>query len=118
LPGGPYKITDGRRSASIARRKSLPGARICSWPTNSSSERGRIRVASGAALFADSTSCASSNRSCTRENTLLERIVHLIVATTLQAIVVNAPRLRHYMLRAWHCYDCSLHCKRAISENC
>src|SRR5205809_161728 len=45
LPGGPEKITDGSRSASIARRKSLPGARICSCPTNSSSERGRIIAA-------------------------------------------------------------------------
>ena len=68
LPGGPEKITDGRRSASMARRRSLPGARMCSWPTNSSSERGRMRVASGAALSA-TTSLVSSNRSCTAKNT-------------------------------------------------
>jgi hypothetical protein len=30
LPGGPEKITEGKRSASIARRNSLPGARMCS----------------------------------------------------------------------------------------
>ncbi len=40
VPGGPEKMTEGSRSASIARRRSLPGARICSCPTNSSSERG------------------------------------------------------------------------------
>ena len=68
LPGGPEKITEGKRSASMARRKSLPGARICSWPTNSSSERGRMRVASGAALSAASTSSFCSNRSCTPQN--------------------------------------------------
>jgi len=69
LPGGPEKITDGKRSASMARRKSLPGPRMCSWPTNSSSERGRMRVASGAALSAASTSSACSNKSCTQEIT-------------------------------------------------
>src|ERR1700756_3262106 len=39
---------DVNRSDSIARRSSLPNPRICCCPTNSSSERGRIRVASGA----------------------------------------------------------------------
>ncbi|PWT87186.1 MAG: hypothetical protein C5B58_00010 [Acidobacteria bacterium] len=43
---------------------------MCSWPTSSSSDRGRIRVASGA-LSARSTwvSSVSSKRSCTREIT-------------------------------------------------
>ena len=68
LPGGPEKITEGKRSASMARRKSLPGPRICSWPTNSSSERGRMRVASGAALSAASTASSCSKRSCTPQN--------------------------------------------------
>ena len=69
LPGGPEKITEGKRSASIARRSNLPGARMCSWPTNSSIERGRMRVASGAALLALSRSTASfsSKRSCMGE---------------------------------------------------
>jgi hypothetical protein len=92
LPGGPEKITDGRRSASIARRSNLPRARICSCPTNSSSERGRMRVASGAALFAASMSPFSSNRSCTRENTLTPRILHLVVATALRAVVLTRHR--------------------------
>ena len=35
-----------------AAQKVFPGARMCSWPTNSSSERGRMRVASGAPLSA------------------------------------------------------------------
>src|SRR5947209_88071 len=74
VPGGPERITDGKRSASIARRSNFPGPRICSWPTNSSSDRGRIRVASGAALLTAGTptfvaskgsTSSSSNRSCT-----------------------------------------------------
>src|SRR5207248_7579241 len=74
VPGGPDKITDGKRSASIARLRSFPGARICSWPTNSSSERGRIRVASGAALFTALRSTSSSNKSCTLENTTRRKL--------------------------------------------
>src|SRR6266568_234459 len=76
VPGDPDKITDGKRSASIARRSNFPGPRICSWPTNSRSDRGRIRVASGAASFTAATptfvaskgsTSFSSNRSCTEE---------------------------------------------------
>ncbi len=47
VPGGPKKISDWMRSASMARRSSLPGARICPWPTYSPSVRGRIRAAKG-----------------------------------------------------------------------
>ena len=65
VPGGPEKMTDGNRSASIARRRSLPGARMCSCPTNSSSERGRIRLASGAAASAATSVSASVKRSST-----------------------------------------------------
>ena len=70
VPGGPEKITEGKRSASMARRSSFPGPRICSWPANSSSERGRIRVASGAVLsaFSRSASSVSLNKSSTRKN--------------------------------------------------
>src|SRR4029453_13606590 len=76
LPGGPEKITDGKRSASIARRNSFPGPRMCSWPTNSSSKRGRIRVASGAALSILVAASGSSlaNRSCTSKNTACRRL--------------------------------------------
>ncbi len=81
LPGGPEKITEGKRSASIARRKSFPGPRICSWPTNSSRERGRIRVASGAALsiFAAASGSSLANKSCTSENTVYPQILHQIL---------------------------------------
>src|SRR5579871_377345 len=48
LPGGPQKITEVRRSCSIARRKSVPGPTTPSCPENSSSVRGRIRAAKGA----------------------------------------------------------------------
>src|SRR5450432_3438638 len=41
-------MAEESRSASIARRSSLPGPSRCSWPTYSSSVLGLIRVASGA----------------------------------------------------------------------
>src|SRR5919204_565235 len=63
VPGGPDKITDGKRSASMARRSSFPGPRMCSWPTNSSSERGRRRVASGAVEFSAVKSASFSLKS-------------------------------------------------------
>ncbi len=49
-PGGPWKISEPSRSAASSRRNSLSGPRKCSWPTNSSSVRGRMRAASGKAL--------------------------------------------------------------------
>ena len=52
VPGGPWKIADTSRSASMARRNSFPGASRCSWPMYSSTVRGRIRVASGALMGA------------------------------------------------------------------
>ena len=42
-------MIDCRRSCSIASRSGRPGASSASWPTNSSSVRGRMRSASGAA---------------------------------------------------------------------
>ena len=48
VPGGPHnKIEENSRSDSIARRKSRPGPTRSSCPTYSSSERARIRAASG-----------------------------------------------------------------------
>ena len=47
-PGGPWKMAETSRSASMARRRSRPGASRWDWPTYSSNVRGRIRVASGA----------------------------------------------------------------------
>ena len=53
MPGGPQKISDGTRSAAIARRrKPRRRRRPASWPTTSSSVRGRIRSASGASAAA------------------------------------------------------------------
>src|SRR4051812_30341975 len=49
VPGGPKRMIEEMRSASMARRSSFPGARMCSCPVYSSSVRGRIRWASGAA---------------------------------------------------------------------
>src|SRR4029450_2151873 len=47
-PGGPQRIIEGSSPVSIASRSTRPGPSRCSWPTISSSERGRIRSASGA----------------------------------------------------------------------
>lgn len=47
VPGGPKKISDWMRSASMARLNSFPGARMWLWPTYSLSERGRILAARG-----------------------------------------------------------------------
>src|SRR6188472_1951967 len=47
-PGGPWRIIDGARPSSIARRSTVPGPRTCSCPMSSSSERGRTRCGSGA----------------------------------------------------------------------
>ena len=48
VPGGPHRISDGTRSASIARLSTLPGPRMWSCPRIWSSVSGRIRVESGA----------------------------------------------------------------------
>src|SRR3954447_20658959 len=91
---------------------------MCSWPTNSSRERGRIRVASGAAGFVASILCSSSNRSCTKEDTLLARIVHLVVATTRGPL--SLTRHRHVTtVHAWNLSSwrhCGLRSKGPISE--
>ena len=47
-PGGPQKIIELASSRSICTRSGLPGPTRCSWPTNSSRLRGRMRSASGA----------------------------------------------------------------------
>ena len=58
-PGGPQKIIEGVRSASIMERRALPGPIWWDWPTTSSREAGRIRSARGRA-----SSATSSNREC------------------------------------------------------
>ncbi len=47
VPGGPQRITDDSRSASIRARSGRPGPSRWSWPTTSSSVAGRRRSASG-----------------------------------------------------------------------
>src|SRR3989304_2300856 len=47
-PGGPQRTIEGGSPASIALRRRRPSPTICSWPTNSSRGRGRMRAASGA----------------------------------------------------------------------
>ena len=49
VPGGPEKISDESWSFWMARRSRRPGPTMCSWPTNSSRLRGRMRAARGSA---------------------------------------------------------------------
>ncbi len=58
VPGGPQRITDVSRSASIRRRRGAPGPRRCSWPTISSRVRGRRRAARGPWRFSRSLRAA------------------------------------------------------------
>src|SRR5487761_355188 len=46
-PGGPQKSMETMSSRSICVRRGFPAARSSSWPTTSSSVRGRMRSASG-----------------------------------------------------------------------
>src|SRR3569833_3170776 len=47
VPGGPQRIRECSCPDSMAWRRGLPGPSTCCCPTNSSSERGRMRSASG-----------------------------------------------------------------------
>ena len=53
VPGGPHRMIDCSRSRSIISRSGRPGVTRSSWPTISSSDRGRIRSASGIGLRID-----------------------------------------------------------------
>ena len=48
VPGGPHRMIDCSLSSWMAFRSGRPGPISASWPTNSSSVRGRMRSASGA----------------------------------------------------------------------
>src|SRR5207245_784210 len=48
VPGGPHRISDGSSPSASARSSILPSPSRCVCPTNSASDRGRIRSASGA----------------------------------------------------------------------
>ena len=69
VPGGPHRMIDCSRSRSIASRSGLPGASRSSWPTNSSSVRGRIRSASGAFARLATGASSSGNRESMRVQT-------------------------------------------------
>ena len=47
VPGGPQRIAELNRSASISARRGRPGPSRRSWPTTSSRDCGRMRAASG-----------------------------------------------------------------------
>src|SRR5687768_17125512 len=74
-PGGPYRMSERRRSSSIARRSAEPGPRTCCWPTSSSSVRGRSRCASGARA-AERSRAASAKRSVTGRSMLRTVATH------------------------------------------
>ena len=61
LPGGPQKSMLNSSPRSTAARNTLPGPTTWSCPTNSASERGRMRAASGASAAA--LSSGRENRS-------------------------------------------------------
>src|SRR5215475_14820533 len=48
-------MSDESWSASIARRRSRPGPRMCPWPINSRNVRGRIRAARGSGVVNSGT---------------------------------------------------------------
>ena len=54
VPGGPQSSSDIGWSPSTSRRNGEPGASRCCCPTSSSRLRGRIRTASGAAVWSTS----------------------------------------------------------------
>ena len=66
VPGGPQRITEDRRSASIRARSGMPGPSRCSWPTTSSRRAGRIRAASGARRCRRSSAAAANRSSAIR----------------------------------------------------
>ena len=61
VPGGPHRMIDCSRSRSIISRSGRPGATSSSWPTISSSVRGRMRSARGTVLGSTGAG-GSSNR--------------------------------------------------------
>ena len=63
VPGGPHRIIDDSRSASISARSGAPGPSRCGWPTISSRVRGRIRAASGACWASHSRNAVSTGSS-------------------------------------------------------
>ena len=77
-PGGPWRISEGVRPSSIARRNADPGPSTCCCPTSSSSVVGRTRCGRGATAAARPTA-ASLKRS-------------LIVVSILPAMPARSQR--------------------------
>jgi len=63
-PGGPQRIMEGRRSVTMAWRRTFPCPRRCSCPTNSSRVQGLIRSARGASLPGRPVSFISKRSGC------------------------------------------------------
>ena len=118
VPAGPNKMTELNRSCSMAARSQLPGPTASFWPTTSSSERGRIRTASGATSDFRSFSMSVNNVSmsgmvsCERlfaytrfvetaqQNRCQVFILQLLplyskTGSTLEAILCDGPMLEH-----------------------
>src|SRR6185503_6353789 len=87
-PGGPQRITEERRSASIAFRSGRPLPTISSWPVKSSKEWGRIRSASGALVRR--SRLGSSNKS--GAGSCSELIGILVVQNLIRPIRCRAIR--------------------------
>ncbi len=60
-PGGPQRTSEGTRSSAIARRRKPLPPTTASGPSTSSSERGRIRSASGVSGESGASSGAGAN---------------------------------------------------------
>src|SRR5437867_1768621 len=64
-PGGPQRIIECSSPVSIAARSTRPDPRRCSWPTISSSDRGRSRSARGAGVRLATAPCSGSPKRST-----------------------------------------------------
>ena len=104
VPGGPHSSSDMDWSPSTSCRSGEPGARSCSWPTSSSSVRGRMRTASGAAACAAELSAppapsevrrdcsgpvSKSWSSCSGKRLLVQVVPGVGVAGVRQLVVVG-----------------------------
>ncbi len=91
VPGGPQRITDESRSASMSTRSGLPGPSRCCCPTTSSSERGRSRAASGARPCSRSAT-AAENRSSGKAHIVRPRAMRLSGAFLREGQTPEAAR--------------------------
>ncbi len=81
-PGGPQRKTDIAVRPSASRRSGEPGPSRWSWPTISSTVRGRIRTASGVSAWpALLSEPAGRRRGCTAHRVAEQVRIHLADAT-------------------------------------